>query len=298
MVLASLAARGWLLIGVAAIGFGAIATGDAKIAPVAIALGGVLLVYRALRSMVNGATRVVAAGRAAWQLRALLRAADRSDPPVSPRHAVRPEDSSGKTALLAAHQVGMSYPGRARPVLVDCSVSLAAGDRLLVLGPSGAGKTTLASLLSGSQQPTHGLLLLDGMDYASLRGFWRRWVVAVPQFNDNHVFHGSLAFNLLLGREWPPRRQMLVEAEALCRELHLGPLLDKMPAGLEQIVGEVGWQLSHGEQSRLFVARALLQRPDVVILDESFGALDPESLRSCFETVLARARTLVLIAHP
>ena len=71
-----------------------------------------------------------------------------------------------------------------------------------------------------------------------------------------------------------------------------------MPAGLWQIVGETGWQLSHGERSRLYVARALLQDADVVVLDESFAALDPETLRQALPCVMERAKTLVMIAHP
>lgn len=65
-----------------------------------------------------------------------------------------------------------------------------------------------------------------------------------------------------------------------------------------QVVGETGWQLSHGERSRLFVARALLQHPDLIILDESFAALDPETLAQCVECVRRRARTLMVVAHP
>jgi ATP-binding cassette subfamily B protein len=90
----------------------------------------------------------------------------------------------------------------------------------------------------------------------------------------------------------------LQEAEAVCRELGLGNLLDRMPAGLLQMVGETGWQLSHGERSRLYIARALLQGADLVILDESMAALDPETLRQSLRCVLDRAPTLLVIAHP
>jgi ATP-binding cassette subfamily B protein len=71
-----------------------------------------------------------------------------------------------------------------------------------------------------------------------------------------------------------------------------------MPAGLLQMVGESGWQLSHGEMSRLYVARALLQEAELVVLDESFTALDPENLSHSMRCVLDRSRTLVIIAHP
>ena len=71
-----------------------------------------------------------------------------------------------------------------------------------------------------------------------------------------------------------------------------------MPGGLNQMVGETGWQLSHGERSRIFLARALLQDAEFTILDESFAALDPESLRLCLDCAFRRARTLLVIAHP
>jgi ABC-type multidrug transport system fused ATPase/permease subunit len=122
-------------------------------------------------------------------------------------------------------------------------------------------------------------------------------VVAAPQFHENHVLTGSLAFNLLMGRRWPPEAGDLDEAEALCRELGLGDLLARMPAGLLQTVGETGWQLSHGERGRLYAARALLQGAELVIFDESFAALDPDSLRQALECALRRAPTLLLIAH-
>ena len=123
-------------------------------------------------------------------------------------------------------------------------------------------------------------------------------MVAAPQFHDNHVFAGTFAFNLLLGRRWPPPPEDLAAAETLCRALDLGPLLDRMPAGLWQIVGETGWQLSHGERSRLYIARALLQGATVLILDESFAALDPATLHRVQQCVLAHAPTLLVIAHP
>ena len=71
-----------------------------------------------------------------------------------------------------------------------------------------------------------------------------------------------------------------------------------MPAGLLQMIGESGWQLSHGEKSRLYIARALLQGADLIILDESFAALDPENLRRALRCVLDRSPALLVIAHP
>ncbi|HVT61470.1 MAG TPA: ATP-binding cassette domain-containing protein [Thermoanaerobaculia bacterium] len=146
--------------------------------------------------------------------------------------------------------------------------------------------------------PTSGLLLLGSLDHHSLNAAaWHRLVAAVPQAHENFVLGESLAFNLLLGRAWPPEPADLAEAEAICRELALGDLLDRLAAGLSQRVGEGGWQLSHGEQARLFLARALLQDAELVLLDEILAALDPVTFRQALDCVGKRTRTLLVIAH-
>jgi ATP-binding cassette subfamily B protein len=90
----------------------------------------------------------------------------------------------------------------------------------------------------------------------------------------------------------------MTEARAVCQELGLGPLLERMPAGLMEMVGDTGWQLSQGERSRVFLARAILQNAPLIILDESFAALDPNTLEQCLKCVLRRAPSLLVIAHP
>jgi len=106
-----------------------------------------------------------------------------------------------------------------------------------------------------------------------------------------------MAFNLLMGRSWPPRPQDLAQATAICEELGLGPLLRRMPAGIGQVVGETGWRLSQGERARLCLARALLADHDVLILDEPLGALDPHTANTILDVVRRRARTLVVISQ-
>ena len=219
------------------------------------------------------------------------------DSPVESRS--RSPYRTNAPVVLEARDLSFRYREGGEPVLRGCSLQIREGDRLLLEGASGGGKSTLASLLTGLRAPASGLLLLGGLDRPTLgaRG-WRRRVAAAPQFHENHVLTGTFAFNLLMGRQWPPSPQDLSEAETVCRELGLGDLLNRMPAGLLQMVGETGWQLSHGERSRLFLARALLQGAAMVILDESFGALDPETLRQCLRCTLDRAATLLVIAHP
>jgi ATP-binding cassette subfamily B protein len=101
-----------------------------------------------------------------------------------------------------------------------------------------------------------------------------------------------------MGRGWPASDADIEEARTLCIELGLGDLITRMPSGMMQTVGETGWQLSHGERSRVFLARALLQDAQLTILDESFAALDPETLQTCLDCAFRRARTLAVIAHP
>ncbi len=151
-------------------------------------------------------------------------------------------------------------------------------------GASGGGKSTLASLLTGLRAIESGSLQVGA-------------IAAAPQFHDNHVLGETFAFNALMARNRIPEPSEIAEAEALCRELGLGGLLERMPAGMLQLVGESGWQLSHGERSRLYIARALLQRADMLLLDESFAALDPENLKLVMDCVLRHAPGVLVIAH-
>jgi ATP-binding cassette subfamily B protein len=191
------------------------------------------------------------------------------------------------------------YTGRHEPVLRGVNLRIGPRDRLLVEGPSGGGKSTLGALLTGLRAPDAGVVLVGGLDRQTLGDpGWRRRVVAAPQFHENHLISASLAFNLLMGRHWPATQRDLECAQETCEDLGLGPLLERMPGGLMQMVGETGWQLSHGERSRVFIARALLQNADLVVLDESLGALDPETLERTMRSVRKRAPALIVIAHP
>ena len=261
-----------------------------------------LLAYEACRKFAMGLGHLAGAVLAWHQVAPLFAAATRPQVVTPPAYAMppgEPLDEGRDAPLLEAHALVFRHGGRGAPVLQECSLQMRTGDRLLLEGPSGGGKSTLASLLTGLRQPESGLLLLGGLDLPTLgTAGWRRRVVAAPQFHDNYLFAGTLAFNLLMGRRWPPQPADLQAAETLCRALDLGPLLDRMPAGLWQIVGETGWQLSHGERSRLYIARALLQDATVLILDESFAALDPETLHRVQQCVLEHAPTLMVIAHP
>jgi ATP-binding cassette subfamily B protein len=300
----------------------AFVVGDRSITALAIGVGGILLAFGAFRKLVEAVDRLAGAVIAWERIQLFWKAASRRQPIGQPRLIAAP--TQGRRAgddhglhLLASHagvamveggdgsplldvrDLVFRYSDHLEPVLQGAAVRICAGDRLLLEGPSGGGKSTLAALLAGCRLPQAGLLLLDGLDRETLgAGGWRRRVVLAPQFHENHVLMGTFASNALMGRGWPPRDGDLEEAERICRTLELGPLLDRMPAGLQQLVGETGWQLSHGEKSRLYIARALLQRADLIILDESFAALDPHTLRKTLALVLEWAPTVLVIAHP
>lgn len=212
---------------------------------------------------------------------------------------LRPNTVQQGQQLVTVQNIAFSYPEAENLVIRQASVKVNVGDRLLLEGPSGGGKSTLAYLLSGHYSPQKGLLFLWGLDKHTLGSTrWRKWVVYVPQFHQNHIISASLGFNLLMGRRWPPQPEDLADAEAVLRELGLGNLLGRMPRGLDERVGERGWHLSHGERSRIYIARALLQQADLVVLDESFASLDPETMAISLRTVFRRASTLLVIAHP
>ena len=298
---ASWITEGWYVVGLLGLA-PALTTGDATPAALAVGIGGVLLARSALSRVEEGVDEVGEALIAWKQVAPMFRAA--ALPEVRPsRAALALGDRVGATSkgapVVEAHRVSYRYGARREPVLHGVDLRVERGDRLLVQGPSGSGKSTLASILAGVRAPLSGVVLAGGLDWLSLgpRG-WHRRIAEAPQFQDNHVFADTLAFNLLMARRWPPTSADLELAETICQELGLGELLEHMPGRLQQVVGEGGWPLSHGERSRVFIARALLQSPETLILDESFAALDAQSLRQALTSVMGRSRTLVLIAHP
>jgi ATP-binding cassette subfamily B protein len=288
--------RGGFLAGIAALAPAFVTGGDAM--PLALGLGGVLAAHLAFRHLGEGLEQLLGAWIAFEQIRPFWQAAARPESLGHSGISGNRTDPGPERAIIEARNLIYRHASRSDPVLRGASLHIGADDRVLLEGSSGSGKSTLAALLSGQRQPEAGLCLIGGLDRASLgERAWRQRIALVPQFHENHILMGTLAFNLLLGRSWPPTRKDLEEAEALCHALGLGPLLERMPSGLLQYVGETGWQLSHGERERIYIARALLQGAEVVILDESVSSLDPQTLRETMAILWERAPALILIVH-
>jgi ATP-binding cassette subfamily B protein len=290
--------RAWTFIGVFGLA-GAFASPGPSPSAFIVAIGGVVVGAQALASWTDSVPRLAAAAIA---LRGWGRFGTREASHSATRVASAGEwaaDGAAAEPVLEARDLSFTYPRAHAPVVDKGRLSIGPRDHILLEGPSGSGKSTFAALLAGLRDPDGGLLLLRGLDRATIGDErWRRNVVLAPQFQDNHVLVGTLAYNLLLGRGWPPTRADLAEADDLCRAPGLGPLLDRMPLGLHQPVGETGWWLSHGERSRVFAARAILQKPAVLVLDESFAALDPATLAQTLRLVIDQRYALVMIAHP
>jgi ATP-binding cassette, subfamily B, bacterial len=298
ILVSSILSSGWILIGL--IGLLPTFTRDAAVSPtsIAITLGGMLLAQRGFGGIAGGLaalSRAVIAWRQVSELfhTARMRRASKNYAAIAAM-----KDGNPHARLIDAQGLSFQYSPKTDLVLKGVNLAIDHGDRILLQGASGGGKSTLAALISGLQSSDTGLLLLNGLDRHTLGDDWQRLAASVPQFHENYILSGTVAFNILMGRQWPASEALRQEATELCEELGLGDLLRRMPAGINQRVGETGWQLSHGERSRIFLARALMQRAQLIIMDESFGALDPETLDLCLQTVLRRAKTLIVIAHP
>ena len=292
--LSAIVPRGWLVIGIAGLA-PVIAAGEPSMERIAVAVGGVILAYRALGAIAAGMAQTFGAVVAWESVREMFNAAARKLHKSSPS-VILDRGRGGK--LIEAREVSYAYPGRQNPAVAHCDFEVSKGDHVLLQGPSGGGKSTLAAILAGLRRPDSGLLLLDGLDQQSTgTRVWRRAVVLAPQFHENHILTESLAFNLLMGKRWPAYSNEIEEAMEVCRRLGLGDLIDRMPAGIFQMVGETGWQLSHGERNRVFLARTLLQNEGLTILDESFEPLDSENAVRAARLVLERVPSVVAISH-
>ncbi|MFE2608880.1 ABC transporter ATP-binding protein, partial [Streptomyces mirabilis] len=214
-----------------------------------------------------------------------------SSPPAAP--APHPTPAHPPPPAVELTGVEFTYPGRA-PALRGVSFTVPGGTRTALVGLSGAGKTTLFSLLQRFYEPTAGTIRIGDQDIAALpRAEVRRRIAYVEQ--DSPVMAGTLRENLLYAAPSATREQ-LAEALAVTR---LDGLLARLPQGLDTPVGPRGVTLSGGERQRLAIARALLRRPQVLLLDEATAQLDARNEQALGELVARTAGrcTVLLIAH-
>ncbi|MEI8238831.1 MAG: ABC transporter ATP-binding protein [Actinomycetota bacterium] len=198
------------------------------------------------------------------------------------------------TGALTAHDITFTYDGADRPALNDVSISVAPGERLALVGPTGAGKSTLAKLLSRLYDPTSGHVSYDDVDLrlASLASLRER-VVVVPQ--EGFLFGGSILENIRIARPAATDQEV---ADALVKIGVLERFTD-FPEGLDTEVRERGSRLSAGERQLVSLARAALVDPAVLVLDEATSNLDPGT-EAVVEHALERlmdGRSVIVVAH-
>jgi ABC-type multidrug transport system fused ATPase/permease subunit len=202
--------------------------------------------------------------------------------------------SAAAVSLASLEEVATLDERGGEQVLHGIDLDVPAGSLVALVGSSGAGKSTMAGLLPRLYDVDSGAVELSGVDVRDLSfDAIRRAVGVVTQ--DGHLFHDTIRANLRYAR---PEASDAELVDAL-RRARLGELLDSMPDGLDTMVGERGYRLSGGERQRLTIARLLLARPDVVVLDEATAHLDSESEAAVQEalTEALHGRTALVIAH-
>ena len=220
-----------------------------------------------------------------------------TDAPVEQGGSHDPGRAQGRIEM---RHVGLRYKTDQAPALVDVNLRLDIGETVALVGPSGAGKTTLVNLLPRFLEPSDGELLLDDRplrewDMVALR----RQFALVSQ--DVVLFNDTVAANVALGDTGPDEARTIDTArvrEAL-RAANLLKFVDEMPQGLDTMIGHNGNQLSGGQRQRLAIARAIYKDAPILILDEATSALDSESERLVQEALdrLMKGRTSLVIAH-
>ena len=222
-----------------------------------------------------------------------LSAVEAEPVPVTDGPGVPAAPVRGGLAIELA-DVRFTYPGRTRPALDGVSLRIPDGSTVALVGPSGAGKTTVASLLLRFWDPQSGVLRLFGHDLREYQlDELRRRIALVAQ--DTYLFNDTLRANVLLARPDADEASLRLAIERAA----LDELLAALPDGLDTIVGERGAQLSGGQRQRVAIARAFLKDAPVLILDEATSHLDAVSeaaVRAALER-LARDRTTLVIAH-
>jgi ATP-binding cassette subfamily B protein len=204
---------------------------------------------------------------------------------------------SGAGAALELRRLSFTYPGRAEPALREVSLRIAPGERVAIVGRTGSGKSTLLALIPRLWPVPDGAILLDGVDVNRLRLERLRAAIGfVPQ--ETFLFSESLAENIALadresGAEPPPEVRAAAELAQLTGDVR------GFPDGWQTLVGERGVSLSGGQKQRAAIARALVRRPRLLILDDALSSVDTETEERILDGVLAAdpGRTLLFVSH-
>ena len=196
---------------------------------------------------------------------------------------------------IQIRNLSFRYPDASENVLENISFTIPKNRSIAFIGPSGAGKTTLADIILGVLEPTEGQICVDGGDIQNCMSAWHKNIGYIPQ--SIYLMDASIRENVAFGI---PKDQ--IDETCLRRaleEAQLKEFVDSLPEGLDTVIGESGVRLSGGQRQRIGIARALYNDPDVLVLDEATSALDNETEKAVMDAIdrLAGNKTLIIIAH-
>ena len=208
-------------------------------------------------------------------------------------HSLR-ADRNKTAGQMFFEDVTFLYPGTQTPALSDINLKVKAGQTVALVGPSGAGKTTICNLVARFYDPTSGRVTLDGRDLRDYDVESFRALLGVVE-QDVFLFDGSIGQNIAYSRKHATAEEIRKAAE-IANALEF---IDKLPAGMNTLIGERGVRLSGGQRQRLAIARAVLADPRLLILDEATSNLDTESEQLIQQSLsrLMKGRTSFVIAH-
>lgn len=200
---------------------------------------------------------------------------------------------SSVSGHIRVDRIGFAYDPR-QPVLMDVSFDAKPGELIAIVGPTGAGKTTVMNLLHRFYDPTEGYITVDGHDLRHVTmDSWYRQIALVPQ--ETILFGGTILDNIRYGNEKASQEEVV----AASRAAHAHDFIMSFPDQYQTIVGEKGINVSGGQRQRIAIARAIVKNPQILLLDEATSALDGESERLIQEALerLMKGRTTFVIAH-
>jgi ATP-binding cassette, subfamily B, bacterial len=210
-------------------------------------------------------------------------------PEQSGQDAARVPKLTGRVTL---QEVAFRYNERAPLAVRDVSVDIKPGTTVAIVGRSGCGKSTLASLIAGLYRPVGGRILFDGHDLARLDLRALRRQIGIV-FQQPYLFAGSIRSNIALGDPGLSLDRVIAAARAAA--VHED--IDAMPMGYDTLISDGGSSLSGGQRQRLAIARALVHRPALLILDEATSSLDAETERSVMQSLTQARCTQIVLAH-